>query len=198
MPGSKDKQKTRRNKMEKKAHDLALLRLGKGIVKFDRYDDNGLPTGLRDLGNVPSMTLSPAEESVDHYSAREAVKTMDTILTLSRKITGKFTCEEFDRETLRMALFGGNFSSTLKAWKIQGLTAGVIQGLLDFWPTNAQGPKYHLQVWNARLKVTGDVGMIDDTAIGKMDFEFTAQYDATHAALTPSSPYFDYTLIDES
>jgi hypothetical protein len=175
---------------ELKAHDLGLLRLGKGIVKFDRFDKDGLPTGLRDVGNVPSMTLTPTEEVIEHYTAREAIKNLDAIIPLSRKIIAKFTLEEFDRENLRLALFGETGS-----YAIRGLTAGTIEGLLDFMATNAQGPKFHLQMWRARLKPTGDIGMIDDTALGKMEFEFTALNDVTNH---PLSPYFDLTLLGES
>jgi hypothetical protein len=178
--------------MEKKSHDLGLFRLGKGIVKFDRFDENGLPTGLRDLGNVPSLTITPTEEVIEHYTSREGTKVLDTIIPVSIKATFKFTLEEFDRENLRMALFGSTGS-----WAIHGLTSFIVEGLLDFWPTNEQGPKYHLQVWKARLRPTGDIGLIDDTALGKLDFEFVAQNDAANHP-PPASPYFDYTLIGES
>lgn len=176
--------------VEKVAHDLALLRLGKGIVKFDRFDDDGLPTGLRDLGNVPSMVLTPTEEVIEHYTSREGIKRLDDILPVSQKIIGKFTVEEFDRETIRIALFGKTGS-----WAIHGMTARTIEGRIDFWPTNDQGPKYHFEGWKVRLRPTGDVGLIDDTTQGKMDFEFVCLNDADGH---PDSPYFDYTLIDES
>lgn len=178
------------------SHDLGLLRLGKGIVRFDRFDANGFPTELRDLGNVPTMALTPTEEIIEHYTSREEVKRLDTILPVSQKIIGKFTLEEFDRENLRMALFGEVGGETpARAWAIRGMTSMMVEGYLDFWPTNEQGPKYHFQGWKVRLRPTGDIGLIDDTAQGKMDFEFTCLNDGDNH---PDSPYFDYTLIGES
>ena len=170
--------------------NIGLYQLGKGIVRFDRFDSSGLPTGLRDVGNVPNLTINVAEEVIEHYSARMGIKTLDTILPVSVKATFKFILEEFDRENVRMALLGQTGT-----WTIHGLTSFIIQGVLDFWPTNQVGPMYHLQVWNARLRPTGDIGMIDDTAIGKMDFEFDAQPDLVNH---PTSPYFDLTLLASS
>jgi len=176
--------------VELKSHDLGLLRLGKGIVSFDRFDADGLPTGLRDLGNVPSMALTPTEEVIEHYTARENIKRLDDIIPVSQKIIGKFTLEEFDRENLRIALFG-----EVGSYSIHGMTAAVVEGQLELWPTNDQGPKYHFQAWKVRLRPTGDVGLIDDTALGTMAFEFTCLNDAANH---PESPYFDYTLLGES
>ena len=176
--------------MEYKSHDLRLLRLGKGKLYFDRYDDNGLPTGLRLLGNAPVFVMTPSEETYPHYTAMEEVKVLDTILTISQMMTLKFTLEEFDRENLRMAMFGKPDS-----WTIHGMTSPFVEGYLEFVPTNAQGPKYHGQFWKVRMKPTGDIGMIDDTTIGKMDFEAVTLNDVDNH---PISPYFDLTLMAQS
>jgi hypothetical protein len=171
------------------AHSTDLYSIGKGILKFDRFDADGLPTGLRDLGNAPSFTLTPSADVLEHYSSREGVDTLDWERDLKRKINGKFTLDEFDPENLRLALFAetGSFSLEL-------LTAGNILGMLDFIGTNDVGPRYHVELWSVKLKPSSEVAFISD-ALGVVDFEFTIQSDAANH---PESPYGRITLIGES
>lgn len=153
------------------AHDTDNYIIGKGILQFDRFDDDGLPTGLRDLGNCVNFSLTPEEETLEHYSSREGIKTLDKEVTLTRKMKGKFTLDEYDKENLRLALFGelGKFAINL-------LTAGNIEGELDFVSTNDVGPQFHAQIWKAKLKPTSEVNFISDDW-GKIDFEFSVGSD---------------------
>lgn len=174
--------------MEPTAHSTDLYTIGKGILMFDRFDIDGLPTGLRDLGNAPNFTLTPSEDILEHFSSREGIATLDKEISLKRKITGKFTLDEYDRENLRMALFGETGS-----WAIKLLTAGVIEGELDFVSTNDVGPQFHVQIWKAKLKPTSDVNFISESWAA-IDFEFTVQRDDTHTG----EEYGKITLIGES
>jgi len=175
--------------VEKVAHSTELFTLGKGIVKFDRFDVDGLPTGLRDVGNAPAFNLTIEIEKIEHITSREGIGTVDWTRTKIRRLKGNFELDEFDRENLRLWLFGqtGSFA-------IAPLTSGDLIGTLDFWPTNDIGPNYHYEGWRVKLSPTGNLGLISDE-LGKIGFEFEAETDIdTH----PVSPYGLLTLIGES
>ena len=173
--------------VEKTSHDTELLTLGKGIVSFDRYDSSGLPTGLRDLGNAPALNLTIEVEKIEHITAREGINTIDWTRTKLRRLKGDFDLEEFDRDNLRLYLFGktGTFS-------IAPLTSGDLLGKIDFWPMNDIGPKYHFEAY-VMLSPKGSLGFISDD-LGKYGFDFEAQQDDTDVDF----PYGKLTLIGES
>ncbi|MCK9597689.1 MAG: hypothetical protein M0R06_01535 [Sphaerochaeta sp.] len=172
------------------AHSTDLYTLGKGIMKFDRWDSSGLPTGLRDVGNATSFTLQPTEETLEHYSEREGVKTLDKEVTLTRKLNGKFTLDEYDKDNLAMALMADELGDGSLAL----MQVSNVQGELDFVMTNEVGAKYHVQLWSVKLKTTTELGLISDDW-GKIDFEFTVQNDAANH---PTSPYGLMTPLGES
>ena len=161
------------------APTINLYYRGKGILKFDREDGNGLPTGLRHLGNAPDFTLSPIEESEKHYSSMEGVKTVDLEETLSRELGGSFTLEEYDTKNLQLALLA-DANPTF----IRPMTSSNIVGKLDFWGMNNRGPRFHVELWRVKLKTTAKLEMISD-GIGQIAFEFTVLNDATNHSATP-------------
>ena len=173
--------------VEKIAHSTELLTLGKGIIKFDRYDSDGLPTGLRDVGNAPSLNLTVEVETIEHITSREGINTIDWTRTKLRRLKRDFELEEFDRENLRLYLFGkaGTFS-------IAPLTSGDLLGKLDFWPMNDIGPQYHFEGY-VKLSPKGSLGLISDDLM-KYGFDFEAQNDESE----PDFPYGKLTLIEES
>lgn len=173
----------------KHSHDTTLYTRGKGILLFDRLDDAGLPTGLRDLGNVTEFTLGPEPETVEHYSSREGINKMDLEAISQVKLKGTFTLEEFDRDNLAMALFG-----EADAFSVRHLSVSEIQGALDFVGTNDIGMKVHVQLWNVKLKPTGKVPFITNDWAA-IPFEFTVQDDQ---ADNPDSPYGMTTPLEES
>jgi len=174
---------------EKVSHSTDLYTLGKGILKFDRFDDDGLPTGLRDLGNAPVFNLTIEIEKIEHFSSREGISTIDWTRTKMRRLKGAFELDEFDRENLRTWLFGKT-----STYGIAPLTSEDLLGTLDFWPTNDVGPNYHFQGWKVKLTPTGNLGFISDD-IGRFGFEFDSESDS---AVHPDSPYGLLTLIGES
>jgi len=175
--------------MENVSHSTELYTLGKGILKFDRFDVDGLPTGLRDLGNAPNFNLTIEIEKIEHFSSREGISTIDWTRTKVRRLKGSFELEEFDRENLRLWLFG-----KAGAFGIAPLTSGDLLGILDFWPMNDIGPNYHYEGWRVKLTPTGSLGFISED-LGRFGFEFESESDLT---VHPDSPYGLLTLIGES
>ena len=174
--------------VQKVSHDTELLTLGKGIVSFDRYDSSGLPTGLRDIGNAPSLNLTIEIEKIEHITAREGINTIDWTRTKLRRLKGDFELEEFDKENLSLYLFG----TTPDGWTIAPLTSGDLLGKLDFWPMNDIGPKYHFEAY-VLLQPKGSLGLISEDLM-KYGFDFDAQKDDTDVDF----PYGKLTLIEES
>lgn len=174
---------------EKVSHSTELFTLGKGILKFDRFDADGLPTGLRDLGNAPVFNLTIEVEKIEHFSSREGISTIDWTRTKVRRLKGSFELEEFDRENLRLWLFGKE-----PGYAIAPLTSGDLLGILDFSPMNDIGPNYHYQGWRVKLTPTGSLGFISEE-LGRFGFEFEAESDLSNH---PNSPYGLLTLIGES
>jgi len=168
------------------AHSTDLYTIGKGILQFDRNDDAGLPTGLRDLGNAPNFALVPSVETLDHFSSREGVKKKDKTINLSVGMTVKFTLDEYDINNLAMALLGEVSGGNL----INLLASGQIEGRLVFIGHPAAGPAYRVTLWNVQLKPTSEVPFISDEW-GKIDFEGTVQYDIT------AHPTQEYGTIEE-
>jgi len=175
--------------MEHTPHDVQLLSLGKGIVKFDRFDAAGLPTGLVDVGNAPVFNLTITVDKLEHLSSREGVATMDNQVIRSRKMEGDFELDELGRENLRLWLMGRTGS-----WGIKPMTAGAIQGLIDFMGTSDVGPRYHFQGWVVNLFPKGSLGLIS-TDWGKMGFDFTILQDSVGH---PDNPWGELTLLEES
>ena len=155
--------------------------LGKGVVKFDRFDTDGLPTGLRHLGNAPALALAVAIEKLDHFSSMEGVRKKDHSVVLTQGATVKFTLDEYAAENLALAVFG-----TLTGGVINLLDSSQIEGELHFIGNSSVGPNYYLKLWRVSLKPTGDLSMIAETDWAKIEFEGEVLQDITGH---PSQPY---------
>lgn len=162
------------------AHDTDLYAVGKGIVYFDRLDNNGLPTGMVDLGNAPAFILTPTDEKLKHYTSREQIKKVDKVIVLSAGITVKFTLDEYDIDNLAMALKGDVVGNILTL-----LTSNQVEGHLRFVGNNATGPNYTVNLWYVLLSCNSDVPFISDEW-AMIDYEAEVQDDAANH---PSSPY---------
>ncbi len=91
--------------------------LGKGEVFFAKQGGSG----LLHVGNVPSLSLSISEETLDHYSSMGGINKKDLSITTQVNATLSMTLEEFTPENLAMAFKGGDPASA-------GQTASTIDG----------------------------------------------------------------------
>ncbi len=176
--------------MEKISHDTNLYSLGKGILKFDRFDPNGLPTGLVDLGNATEFNLSVSIETLKHYSSREGTRKVDKEITMLQELNGSFVLDEKSRNNMRLY-----FQAKTGTWAIKPLTVSEVRGRLDFISTNEVGPRWHVQLWDVKIKPAGEHGFIQEAEWGTMGFDFTVQSDELNH---PDSPYGEIILIGES
>jgi len=165
-----------------------LYMLGKGIIKFDRFDAQGLPTGLRDLGNAPAFAIVPTIETLDHFSSRRGTKKKDKTVVLSVGGTAKFTLEEYDAENLALAMFGDVSGGVVRL-----LTEPQIEGELRFYGRPDVGPWFDLLLHKVALKNSSELPMIGDDW-GKFEFEFEMLEDTGH----PDDPFGTITPVIES
>jgi len=84
--------------------------VAKGVLYFDRYDDNGDLTGELDLGNDPSFALSPNIENLEHFSSRDGIKRKDKVAVIQASVNGKFTLDEINYDNLALIFMGGDTS----------------------------------------------------------------------------------------
>lgn len=111
------------------------LYLGAGEVWFDRFDVNGLPTGLRHLGNVDSFATTPKEEVVDKKSAMTGLRTLLAEVPKGFALEVMLECSEWDANNVALVLLGQ--VSTFTQAANPTITAGPINGgvaiVLDTW-----------------------------------------------------------------
>lgn len=163
------------------AHDTDLYTIGKGIAMFDLFDSDGLPTGLRDLGNAPAISITPTIEDLKHYTSRESIKKVDKTVNLSIGLTLKFTLDEYDKQNLSLALLG-----EVSGNEIRLLQLNQIEGEFRFYGNPSVGPKYNMYIWSVKLKCNSEIGFIHQDTWGEMQFEGETQDDQDNH---PVSPY---------
>lgn len=84
---------------------------GRGVCYFAPFDENGVPMGERDLGNVPGLTINVTSQKAEHISSRSGIAKKDLSVTISVAFNGKASIEDMSAENL--ALFLGGSSGTI-------------------------------------------------------------------------------------
>lgn len=90
------------------------LTLGAGKLYFDRFDDDGNPTGEFYIGNTTSLTYSVEEERREHYSSDTAERERDESIVLRSTATIGFTTDDIQPENLAM-MFKGDKETLVEA-----------------------------------------------------------------------------------
>jgi hypothetical protein len=85
--------------------------IGRGKLYFAPLT-NGIPGAYRDLGNAPSFSISVEVETLEHQSSREGLKTVDTEVVISQKVTANFTLDEVNAENIAEFLSGESSTHT--------------------------------------------------------------------------------------
>ncbi len=85
--------------------------LGRGRLFFDRFSAAQIAAGItastmgegeRFFGNVPSIAMTSAEETLDHFSSTGGIRTKDDSVTLQLDRTGSFTTDNIDIQNLAL------------------------------------------------------------------------------------------------
>lgn len=130
--------------------------LGRGILYFAPVDaTTGKPKEYRDLGNCTAFTVTTDLETLEHFSSRTGLKTLDREVTLSRKLTCGWTLDEWNHENLA-DLFSGAKSTD---------TNSAVAGFSE-WQPIADGdivPLRHYEVKNSSHLRAYDINAADVT-----------------------------------
>lgn len=138
--------------------NVGNLYIGKGICRFQKAGDVS-PT---DLGNVTDVTLTADNETLEHFSSRQGIKTKDLVITLSRALTLKFTAEEYTPFNVALQVQGTLNEAAADGPEVEIYGASDISGTFTFEGTNDQGPRMNLTLFNCTINPTGDLGLITD------------------------------------
>lgn len=96
--------------------------LGRGILYVAPIDvATGRPKAYRDLGNATAFTITIDEETLEHLSSREGLKTVDKEVTISRAMSLGWTLDEINHEN--MGMFFGGVKSTHTNPAVAGITS---------------------------------------------------------------------------
>jgi hypothetical protein len=154
---------------------------GKGILKFDRLDDLGLPTGLRDLGNVREFSIMPSIEPLEHFSARKGIPKKRSAPGVLIGAEIEFVLDEFDLDNLAFSLFGKHRGGPVEF-------NGPPEGELRFEAVG-EGPRFIVTIWRVRLIPPQDdfTYFLDRPEYGELKFKGEVLADIVSHR---ESPYF--------
>lgn len=82
--------------------------LGRGEIRFARFDANGNPEGIRYLGNSPEFNIGVEANTLDHYKADHGLKEKDESITLEVNRTGSMVLDDIQPENVALYLFGAS------------------------------------------------------------------------------------------
>lgn len=116
------------------------LLMGSGSLYFDRFDVNGVTTGLKHLGNVSTLESSTEDDNVDKFSSMAAGRPLYKRVNRRRTITLAITGNEFHPENMALATMGSQATLVQVATPVVGeaITATTKPGI--YYATKKLGP----------------------------------------------------------
>jgi hypothetical protein len=118
----------------------------KGTVTFDAVD----------LGNVSKITLTPSFDTLDHFSSRSGVKSLDKQVVVSKKLEIALTLDEWSESNVRLAILG-SATGTINIFAL-----AEREGELIITGTNEVGQKYVWTLPSVSFKPSGSLDLISD------------------------------------
>lgn len=79
---------------------------GRGVCYFAPFDENGVPMGERDLGEVNALALSVTSEKLEKFSHRSGIAKKILSITTSVTFNASLTFEDFSAENTALFLSG--------------------------------------------------------------------------------------------
>ncbi len=104
--------------------------LGRGRLFFDRFTPAQVAAGIiastqgqgeRFFGNVPSISITSAEETLDHFASTGGIRVKDDSVSLQLDRTGSFTTDNIDMKNLAL-LFLADSDSTVTQSSVTAAT----------------------------------------------------------------------------
>lgn len=135
-----------------------LLQVGKGIAVFK---PKGKTTFI-DLGNCPSIELTPNFTTLDHFSSRAGVKARDKRIILEQLMELKVVMEEWAAQNLSLMLAGAIDYSDPQSPIISIGVNPINTGEFRLYQTNAVGQKWTVILPSVDFIPSGTLAFISD------------------------------------
>jgi hypothetical protein len=151
--------------------------IGKGIVSFKETGQSL----FQDLGNAPSFQYTPTVEKLEHFSAREGVKTKDYTAITQLGATVTFTLDEITGYNLAFFALANVDTNTAGHITLSGLSKAEFTGEIKVVGTNDIGQQVDF-VANVSFVPSGDFNFItDEDEFTMIEIEAEVQKDANGA-----------------
>lgn len=159
--------------------------ISKGYLKIAKLT-NGVAGTYYDVGNCTKFEYEPTEQSLEHFSSRNAVKEADQEVVTMTGYNVSFSLDELSVENLRMFMKG-----TLSGVNIIYGNMNTNQlYAIKFTPTNDVGPKVTYEFWRVKITPNGAFSLIGDEYT-TMSFNGKGLADRTNHS---TSPFFTATV----
>jgi hypothetical protein len=135
-----------------------LLQVGKGIAVFKPQGS----TTFKDLGNCPSIELTPNFTTLDHFSSRSGVKLRDKRIITEQIMELKVVMEEWAADNLAIMLAATQDNSDLSSPILNIGANPVNTGEFRFYGTNSVGPKWNVFLPSVDFIPSGTLALIAD------------------------------------
>jgi hypothetical protein len=98
--------------------------LGRGRLYFSRFTPAQVSAGItastqaegeRFFGNVPEMSITSNEETLDHFASTGGIRVKDDSVSLQLDRTGSFTTDNIDLQNLALLYLGDNPATLTQA-----------------------------------------------------------------------------------
>jgi len=166
-------------------HSTANYTVSKGIVSIAQWSGGSIGA-YADIGNCPSMEITPTQEKLDHYSSRSGYRTKDKSVIVELGYTLNFDLDELAAENLTKFMVGTQSGNLIRA--LQGTNLEYAMRLVESNPT---GPNKTWNFWKMSIAPASGMQLIGDgSAWATMSFTAEGLADTTGH---PSSPYFTIT-----
>lgn len=136
---------------------------------------------LSDVGNVSKFDFQPESKTLEHFSSRSGIQTLDLTVDLQRRAKFSMTMDEVTVENLEFALLGTT-SGTSPNRRIALFNAARSNVVFDLVGTNDIGNSFHVVFPSCRILPPKSVGFIDDK-FGEL------QIDADVYSIPPDSSF---------
>ena len=139
----------------------------KGISKFWMTGDDD----YRDMGNTPTVELTPNIEKLDHFSSRRGLKVKDRSIALAQSMTLRIVGDELTPDNWGLALMGDVHNSSPE-YVVDIFTLTEITGAYRFVGTNQVGAPVQMDLPNVSFTPSSSVNLISEEWA---TFEVTAE-----------------------
>jgi hypothetical protein len=120
--------------------------------------------GMKYFGNTPAVSLSVAEETLEHFDSDQGLRVKDRVVTLSQEISGSFQTDNMSKANLALFFSAeeGTTSQTSAAGVVETFSGVVDDSYIELGVTNAR-PQGYRGITTVTSVVNGADTLVADT-----------------------------------